>query len=216
MYNTYSNQAAWIEDFENKMRIARQNERKTTELALKIKPIVKFEDTVLKHTKIQRIKSGNEVTEIVEENSEKISTDLDFEDIMFENSKAYQNGYFAYIQNSGENIFKRSYAWSPKPLCKAPKMTKLTEISTLHTCSFPLFFKPSEAEVLAQIPEDLIDKVNAYEIYVTDINAANITTDDGQHHIAQVRLFKLADGETEPKEIKDHCQKVREQIIDKL
>ena len=57
-----------------------------------------------------------------------------------------------------------AYTWDPKKAEKATGLKPLKEITTLHRWSYYGFFKPSIAEVLSQIPEDLVDRVVAFQI----------------------------------------------------
>ena len=57
-----------------------------------------------------------------------------------------------------------AYTWEPKIVKECYNLKEITKIKTHHYCGYYGFFKPSIAEVLAQIPEDLIDMVDAFEI----------------------------------------------------
>ncbi len=92
---------------------------------------------------------------------------------------------------NAEDIFNESFIYEPVVKSETLKATAIADIETLHTCSFPLFFKPSEGEVLSQIPEELIDKVDAYEVLLASDRPEDITTSDGRHHKAYVRLYKI-------------------------
>ena len=100
-------------------------------------------------------------------------------------------------------VFTEAYTWGPKPVCKAPKLTKLAEIETLHTCNFPLFFKPSINEVLAVLPEEHKDKIVGFETYIesSDPNHLCVNTSQGRFHRATTRFYGLAEGEKVPEEI---------------
>lgn len=58
---------------------------------------------------------------------------------------------------------KVAFTWDPKLAGEAPEMPIIGKIRTLHTYGYHGFFKPSIAEVLAQIPEDLLPNVGAFE-----------------------------------------------------
>lgn len=68
----------------------------------------------------------------------------------------------------------------------------LTEIRTLHTYGSPCFFKPSVAEVLAQIPDDMLEGVVAFETRgpsdVADMNRESEALNAG-FHVARTRLY---------------------------
>ena len=106
-------------------------------------------------------------------------------------------------------VFTEAYMWDPKPICKAPKLVKLAEIETLHSCNFPLFFKPSINEVLAVVPEEHKDKIVAFETFLesTDPDIVCVKTSQGRFHRATTRFYGLAEGEKVPEEIEN--QEVR-------
>jgi len=56
-----------------------------------------------------------------------------------------------------------AFLWDPKPDGEAEDLVILRSIRTYHDYGHPSLFKPSIAEVLAQIPEDILDKVVAFE-----------------------------------------------------
>jgi hypothetical protein len=57
-----------------------------------------------------------------------------------------------------------AYTWSPKLTKKSPAFNIISDITTHHSYGYYGFFKPSIAEVIAQIPEEYIDRVIAFEI----------------------------------------------------
>lgn len=59
-----------------------------------------------------------------------------------------------------------AFTWDPRKLREAAGLEELARIKTYHEYSSHVFFKPSLAEVLAQIPRRFIDNVNAFEIPV--------------------------------------------------
>lgn len=59
---------------------------------------------------------------------------------------------------------KVSYIWDPTPDGSAKGLKSLCDIDTYHAFGYYGLFKPSIAEVLAQIPEDKLDQVVAFEI----------------------------------------------------
>ncbi len=62
------------------------------------------------------------------------------------------------------DLRKRSFICNPEPTEKAEDLKHLQDIKTCHVSMNPTFFTPSVAEVLAQIPEELIGEVVAFEI----------------------------------------------------
>lgn len=57
-----------------------------------------------------------------------------------------------------------SYIWDAVPDGIAKDLKPICDIDTYHTFGYYGLFKPSIAEVLAQIPEDKLDQVVAFEI----------------------------------------------------
>lgn len=59
-----------------------------------------------------------------------------------------------------------AFTWNPTLEGEAPSdLPVLAKIRTLHTYGYYGLFKPSLAEVLAQIPADLVGKVTAFETH---------------------------------------------------
>ncbi len=56
-----------------------------------------------------------------------------------------------------------AFTWDPKRLGRAQNLVKHATIRTLHTYGYYGMFKPSIAEVLAQIPEALLEQTVAFE-----------------------------------------------------
>jgi hypothetical protein len=59
-----------------------------------------------------------------------------------------------------------AFTWDPD-LLEAVEFTPVTTIQTHHYCAFYGFFKPSIEEVLAQVPDDIPEGVNAFYIDMT-------------------------------------------------
>ena len=90
-------------------------------------------------------------------------------------------GMLHYIKLTTDPV-TQSYYWDPVAGEKCKKLKPLKKIVTHHgTGGF--FFKPSEAEVLAQIPEMLLGEVVAYEIVSAHI------TDERDDSIAEIQLY---------------------------
>lgn len=90
-------------------------------------------------------------------------------------------GLLHYIKPTTDPV-TQSYYWEPVAGEKCKKLKPLKQIVTHHgTGGF--FFKPSEAEVLAQIPEMLLGEVVAYEIVSAHI------TDERDDSIATIQLY---------------------------
>lgn len=91
------------------------------------------------------------------------------------------------------DLFGIAYTWDPKSADKATGLKPLCDITTYHTYSYHGFFKPSIAEVLAQIPAEHLDKVVAFEIVenpetADDLNREREALNAG-YHVATTRLY---------------------------
>ena len=92
------------------------------------------------------------------------------------------------------NYITTAYNWEPR--FKGPceeNLEILKDISTLHSYGYYGLFKPSIAEVLAQIPDEIIDQVCAFEIIdspktADDLNK-NIKILNAGFHVATTRLY---------------------------
>ena len=94
-------------------------------------------------------------------------------------------GWLYYIRDvNPRNV---AFTWDPKPTERAIGLKELCCIDTYHTFAAPVCFKPTIAEVIAQIPEKLIDKVVAFETLSQDLSSANIA--DDYHHVTQTILY---------------------------
>jgi hypothetical protein len=60
----------------------------------------------------------------------------------------------------------QSFLWSPKFIGDEVEIEEILSIYTNHTCAYYGFFKPTLAEVIAQIPKDIDPRINAF--YITD------------------------------------------------
>jgi len=76
-----------------------------------------------------------------------------------------------------------AYTWSPKVTTRAEGLELLRDITTYHTWAYYGFFKPTIGEVLAQIPEDCIDQVVAFQTLSDDVDIV------GDYHRAITRLY---------------------------
>lgn len=66
---------------------------------------------------------------------------------------------------------KIAFTWEPVPTKEATGLVALTTLETIHSYGAPVFFKPSIAEVLAQVPEEFVDQAVAFEtnhVYFTE------------------------------------------------
>lgn len=76
------------------------------------------------------------------------------------------NGTLHYIKPV--NLKETAFTWDPDLAEETISPTLIATIRTLHTYGYHGFFKPSIAEVLAQIPLDLLDSVDAFETHGPD------------------------------------------------
>ena len=83
-----------------------------------------------------------------------------------------------------------AYTWEPKPVGKwRHDISCFDIIRTYHRCGHPSLFKPSIAEVLAQIPKDIVDKTIAFEILNHHDMDSSHCVSDGNYHAVLTRLF---------------------------
>jgi NTP pyrophosphatase (non-canonical NTP hydrolase) len=82
-----------------------------------------------------------------------------------------------------------AFTWDPKKDEKADKLKVLRSILTYHNYGHPSLFKPSIAEVLAQIPEDIVERVVAFQIPMNDAIFDSIR----DCHVATTILYEKAD-----------------------
>lgn len=121
--------------------------------------------------------------------------------VRYEQNKDNTLGELYYI--SPVDTMIETFTWSPRPICKAPKLVKLAEVETLHRYAYPLMFKPSADEVFKFIPEEHRDKIVGFETFVDSDNVYDVTlkTSKGGFHRAITRFYGLADNESVPEEI---------------
>lgn len=90
---------------------------------------------------------------------------------------------------------KVAYTWSPKKFKSIPASIEVFRtIRTLHTYGYYGMFKPSIAEVLAQIPLEDLNAVVAFEIVkspetATDLNLEREALNAG-FHVAETALYR--------------------------
>lgn len=91
------------------------------------------------------------------------------------------------------DLFDVSYTWGPRPADKATGLKPLREITTYHTYGYYGMFKPSIAEVLAQIPAEYLDMVVAFEIVESPETADDLNREpealNAGYHVATTRLY---------------------------
>jgi hypothetical protein len=93
------------------------------------------------------------------------------------------------------DLHKTAFTWDPKLREEADGLRVLTTIRTLHGYGYHGFFKPSIAEVLVQIPDDLIADVVAFSTdgpnSADDFNDDLLALDAG-YHVATTTLYGRA------------------------
>jgi hypothetical protein len=90
------------------------------------------------------------------------------------------------------DLFSASFLWEPTLLESAVDLREIARITTYHTFGHPLFFKPSVAEVLAQIPDTYLSAAIAFEVIgplgADDLNTENAALAAG-YHVATTVLY---------------------------
>lgn len=111
-----------------------------------------------------------------------------------------EDGKSFYLRRlSDKEISNKAYTWLTDKSDYGDEVdyTKLEEIavlSMLHTFGYYGFFKPSVAEVIRQIPCELLDQTIAFEMIskpntVADLNHSKEALNAG-FHVSAVRLYK--------------------------
>lgn len=89
-----------------------------------------------------------------------------------------------------------AYMWSPKPAETADDLNPVADIRTYHSYGAPNVFKPSIAEVLAQIPDEHLSNVVAFEIMNSPDDADDLNRElealNAGYHVATTRLYRKA------------------------
>ena len=110
-----------------------------------------------------------------------------------EQIKAIVKGQF--IELDGD-IINTSYIWEPKftGTVDYEQYEVLGDATTYHGYGYYGLFKPSIAEVLAQIPADYVDVAAAFEIVGRPETAEDLNADirilNLGYHVAQVRFYR--------------------------
>lgn len=94
------------------------------------------------------------------------------------------NGDLFYIKSV--NPRDVAFTWEPEPtrMARSVNPSPYKKIETIHDYGAPVFFKPSIAEVLAQIPEKDIGRCVAFETNHLGF------TQNSSHHTAETRLYE--------------------------
>ena len=83
-----------------------------------------------------------------------------------------------------------AFTWDPEPTRRAEEVNpnSYRSIRTRHTYGAPVFFKPSVAEVLAQISEGDLERCVAFETESEGLGPANC--DPGGYHVTVTHLYE--------------------------
>ncbi len=90
--------------------------------------------------------------------------------------------------------WKTAFNWDPTLRREATDLEPLQTVRTLHTYGAPVFFKPSIAEVLAQLPEDIAGVVAFSVRGPADADALNTELEalNAGFHVATTTLYRRA------------------------
>jgi hypothetical protein len=88
-----------------------------------------------------------------------------------------------------------AHLWKPQLLPLVPGLRELARVRTYHTFSFYGFFKPTIAEVLAQVPPHLLTDVQAFKVVdgpqtADDLNRERAATEAG-YHVATTVFYAM-------------------------
>lgn len=145
-------------------KIPELSKKRLEKLVKKIKPLVRF---------VVKFRTGEFELELGKDGKPK---------------RAYGNPlYWALFEIEPVDPMRTAYTWDPKPTKMREDVACFDIIRTYHKYGAPFLFKPSIAEVLAQIPEDVIDKTVGFEILDhRELDSSNCL---GYHHVVLTRLF---------------------------
>lgn len=101
-----------------------------------------------------------------------------------------QDGNLRFIKDVDPR--RTAYSWLPEYTGTAESVYRLGSFATLHTFGAPVFFKPSVAEVLAQIPAGYLDVAKAFEVIgPISTSGLNMNTDavNAGFHVAETYVY---------------------------
>lgn len=119
--------------------------------------------------------------------------DPDFVNLWAKNIKPLirNDGKIFHFENKADH-FNQSFPWEADPTIEAENIFELKKITTYHTYGYYGFFKPSVAEVIQQIPEELLESVKFFLVdgpeTADDLNKNKKELNDG-YHVAATTLF---------------------------
>jgi hypothetical protein len=79
-----------------------------------------------------------------------------------------QNGGDLFMIMSNHDPYRQSFSWNPTRLEAAEGLREVARITTYHGHGYYGLFKPSVAEVISQIPSDILDTVDAFMVLGPD------------------------------------------------
>jgi hypothetical protein len=96
------------------------------------------------------------------------------------------------------DLFGIAFTWDPKKTEEAVGLKEVATITTFHSWAYYGFFKPTIAEILNQIPEDLRYKVKAFEIVDWPREASDFNKTEesaaafkASYHTAKTTLYTM-------------------------
>jgi hypothetical protein len=91
------------------------------------------------------------------------------------------------------NPLRQAYLWDPQYKKEILHLRPLCDIQTYHSWGYYGFFKPSVAEIIAQIPDDILDVVAGFEIISWPQTSEDLNSQWGcvveGYHKATTRLY---------------------------
>lgn len=112
-----------------------------------------------------------------------------------EKAGSQSNTGIPYVIKLPRDLRRTAYTWDPEPEPggMAEGIEQYAHIITYHTFGAPSLFKPSVAEVLAQIPEALIETTVAFELRTEDLTCVNVSSFHNAHW-APCILYRVREG----------------------
>lgn len=97
-----------------------------------------------------------------------------------------ENGYLHWIEYS--NI-KNSFLWNRYFLAPADNLTIVAEMTTYHDFAYHGLVRPSALEILSQLPDNLKNRVTAYEVILPCSNVYAFTDFLLNRHILKTVFY---------------------------
>ncbi len=153
-------------------------------LAKKIKPVVRFvKFTETKKGYITKTDGG------IESKIYKIENYMQLPPA--KTPEYFKKGDLYYIKNVD---LRSAFLWNPDPIKKAEGLVPYKEVITYHEFLAPAIFRPTIAEVLAQIAKEDLTDVVAFEIVDLPLEECFFYNelDKRTYHVARTILYKEA------------------------